>query len=145
MASVVAPERLPEAALRAEIRLLGQLLGDTLQEHEGKALYELEESIRLRTKNLRQHYDSRQEAALLADLDQIQLPDAARLIRAFATYFQLVNLAELERQARAVADDSQQRGPLDQSLARCLELGVTAKDVSRVLETLEVRPVLTAH
>jgi len=34
---------LVEAGLRAEIRLLGQLLGYTLREHEGVPLYELEE------------------------------------------------------------------------------------------------------
>src|SRR6202022_878460 len=55
---------LPEAGLRAEIRLLGQLLGETLREHEGLALYELEESIRLRTKELRQRYDATEEASL---------------------------------------------------------------------------------
>ena len=94
---------LVEAGLRAEIRLLGQLLGETLREHEGVSFYELEESIRLRTKALRQEYEPAGEAALVAELDRVPLEDAARLVRAFATYFQLVNLAELERQARAVA------------------------------------------
>src|SRR5207302_5051239 len=88
-----------EAGLRAEIRLLGQLLGETLREHEGLPLYELEESIRLRTKALRQEYDAAAEATLVDELGRISLDDAARLVRAFATYFQLVNLAELERQA----------------------------------------------
>src|SRR5260370_14663815 len=37
---------LPEAGLRAEIRLLRQVLGETLREHDGVALYELEEAIR---------------------------------------------------------------------------------------------------
>src|SRR6195256_2122782 len=74
---------LPEAGLRAEIRLLGQLLGATLREHEGLALYELEESIRLRTKELRQRYDAAEEVALVAELGRIPLEDAARLVRAF--------------------------------------------------------------
>src|SRR6202045_2876698 len=109
---------LPEAGLRAEIRLLGQLLGDTLREHEGVALYELEESIRLRTKELRQRYDAADEAALVAELGRIPLEDAARLVRAFATYFQLVNLAELERQARSVAETMDDVGELDRSVPR---------------------------
>ena len=143
MASVVATDRLPEAALRAEIRLLGQLLGDTLREHEGHDLYELEESIRLRTKALRQQYDPQAEASLLAELERIPLRDAARLVRAFATYFQLVNLAELERQARAVAGSPAEG--LERSIARCAEVGVIPAEVSRVLGELEIRPVLTAH
>src|SRR5438309_2061441 len=136
---------LVEAGLRAEIRLLGQLLGETLREHEGLALYELEESIRLRTKALRQQYDSAKETELVAELGRIPLADAARLVRAFATYFQLVNLAELERQARAVLEAADEAGDLDRSLARCAEHGVPAARVAATLEQLEVRPVLTAH
>ncbi|TMG41958.1 MAG: phosphoenolpyruvate carboxylase, partial [Chloroflexi bacterium] len=136
---------LVEAGLRAEIRLLGQLLGETLREHEGLALYELEESIRLRTKALRQQYDSAKETELVAELGRISLADAARLVRAFATYFQLVNLAELERQARSVIETGDETGELDRSVARCAEDGVPAARVAAILEQLEVRPVLTAH
>ena len=136
---------LVEAGLRAEIRLLGQLLGETLREHEGLALYELEESIRLRTKALRQQYDSAKETELVAELGRIPLADAARLVRAFATYFQLVNLAELERQARSVIETGDETGELDRSVARCAEDGVPAARVAAILEQLEVRPVLTAH
>ncbi|MEA2635729.1 MAG: phosphoenolpyruvate carboxylase [Chloroflexota bacterium] len=136
---------LVEAGLRAEIRLLGQLLGETLREHEGLPLYELEESIRLRTKALRQQHDSADEAALVAELDRIPLPDAARLVRAFATYFQLVNLAELERQARSVQESGDERGEFDRLLAACAAQHIPAERITRILEQLEVRPVLTAH
>ncbi len=136
---------LPEAGLRAEIRLLGQLLGATLREHEGLALYELEESIRLRTKELRQRYDATEEVALVAELGRIPLGDAARLVRAFATYFQLVNLAELERQARAVAETTEDAGELDRSVARFAAQHIPADRLTATLEQLEVRPVLTAH
>jgi phosphoenolpyruvate carboxylase len=136
---------LPEAGLRAEIRLLGQLLGETLREHEGLALYELEESIRLRTKELRQRYDPNDEATLVAELGRIPLEDAARLVRAFATYFQLVNLAELERHARSVAETSDDVGELDRSVARFAAQHIPADRLTATLEQLEVRPVLTAH
>ncbi|TMF57080.1 MAG: phosphoenolpyruvate carboxylase, partial [Chloroflexi bacterium] len=145
MSVTVTETTLVEAGLRAEIRLLGQLLGETLREHEGLPLYELEESIRLRTKALRQHYDSTKESELVTELGRISLPDAARLVRAFATYFQLVNLAELERQARSVIETGDEVGELDRSVARCAEHGVPDVRVAAVLEQLEVRPVLTAH
>jgi phosphoenolpyruvate carboxylase len=145
MAGLAGVDTLPEAGLRAEIRLLGQLLGETLRQHEGVQLYELEESIRLRTKALRQEYDREKEAELVADLDRIPLDDAARLVRAFATYFQLVNLAELERQARSVAQQAEAEGDLALSLRRCAEHGVSAERVTAIVAELEVRPVLTAH
>src|SRR3989442_2199408 len=136
---------LVEAGLRAEIRLLGQLLGETLREHEGLTLYELEESIRLRTKALRQQYDSAKETELVAELGRIPVADTARLVRVFATCFRLVNLAELERQARSVIETGDETGELDRSVARCAEHGVPDARVVAVLERLEVRPVLTAH
>ena len=136
---------LVEAGLRAEIRLLGQLLGETLREHEGLPLYELEESIRLRTKALRQQYDAADEAELVAELDRLPLEDAARLVRAFANYFQLVNLAELERQARSVQESAEERGEFERLLAACAAQKLPAERIARVLQGLEVRPVLTAH
>src|SRR6202171_4194452 len=119
MSASTTQSTLVEAGLRAEIRLLGQLLGETLREHEGLPLYELEESIRLRTRALRQQYDVADEAGLVAELDQIPLDDAARLVRAFATYFQLVNLAELERQARSVRESGDERGEFERLLGAC--------------------------
>ena len=136
---------LVEAGLRAEIRLLGQLLGETLREHEGLPLYELEESIRLRTRALRQQYDADDEVGLVAELDRIPLGDAARLVRAFATYFQLVNLAELERQARSVRESGDEKGEFDRLLAACATQQVPRERIARILKELEVRPVLTAH
>src|SRR5256886_3280606 len=145
MSASITEATLPEAGLRAEIRLLGQLLGETLREHEGVALYELEESIRQRTKELRQRYDAAEEEALVAELGRLPMEDAARLVRAFATYFQLVNLAELERQARSVAETTEDAGELDRSIARFKAQRIPAERVTATLEQLEVRPVLTAH
>src|SRR5947209_17169250 len=145
MSASITEATLPEAGLRAEIRLLGQLLGETLREHEGVALYELEESIRLRTKELRQRYDAGEEVALVAELGRIPLEDAARLVRAFATYFQLVNLAELERQARSLQESGDERGEFDRLLAACAAQHVHAERIEWVLHELDVRPGRTAH
>src|SRR5260370_6702941 len=136
---------LPEAGLRAEIRLLGQLLGETLREHEGVALYELEESIRQRTKELRQRYDATEEGALVAELGRIPLDDAARLVRAFATYFQLVNLAELERQARSVAETTEDVGELDRSIARFAPQPIPPAPLPPTPAHIQARPALPPH
>ncbi|TME44504.1 MAG: phosphoenolpyruvate carboxylase [Chloroflexi bacterium] len=99
----------------------------------------------MRTKALRQEYEPAGEAALVAELDRVPLEDAARLVRAFATYFQLVNLAELERQARAVAAIAREQQPLMQSLAHCVACGVSSDQLAAAFRRFEVRPVLTAH
>src|SRR6202140_4488892 len=134
MSTSTTQSTLVEAGLGAEIRLLGQLLGETLREHEGLPLYELEESIRLRTRALRQQYDAADEAGLVAELGQLPLEDAARLVRAFATYFQLVNLAELERQARSVRESGDERGEFERLLTVCAAQHVPAERIARILQ-----------
>src|SRR6202022_1060629 len=80
-----------------------------------------------------------------AELGRIPLEDAARLVRAFATYFQLVNLAELERQARSVAETSEDVGELDRSVARFAAQRISAERLTATLEELEARPGSTAN
>jgi phosphoenolpyruvate carboxylase len=132
-----------EESLRSEVRMLGALLGDALRAHEGPELFDLVEQVRARTKALR--YSAGGDEAGLEDLLQgLELATASRLVRAFASYFQLVNLAELEWTDRG-AVDAPGSSAFDSLLARCREHGVPAAAVARLLERLEVVPVLTAH
>src|SRR4051812_28602876 len=69
------------AGLRADIRRLGRLLGESLVRQEGQELLDLVERVRTLT---RQESERDEAARLLADLD---VPTATALVRAFATYF----------------------------------------------------------
>jgi phosphoenolpyruvate carboxylase len=132
-----------EESLRSEVRMLGALLGDALRAHEGEELFDLVEQVRARTKALR-YPGSGDEVALEELLQGVDLATASRLVRAFASYFQLVNLAELEWTDRG-AVDAPASPAFDSLLARCRDRGVPAAAVARLLERLEVVPVLTAH
>src|SRR5262245_23657493 len=86
----------PAEALRRDVSYLGRLLGDTLVEQEGPALLALEESIRALAKSRRAggghaavHAAGLAMQRTIAALD---LGTAERVARAFAHYFQLVNL-----------------------------------------------------
>ena len=86
---VPVPESLPDgeqAALRADIRRLGNLLGEALVRQEGQDLYDLVEEVRRLTRE-----DGDRAAALLADID---VAIGIRLVRAFAMYFHLANVTE---------------------------------------------------
>lgn len=132
-----------EESLRSEVRMLGTVLGDTVRAHEGEALFDLVEEVRARTKALR-YSESGDEAGLEELLRRVDLATASRLTRAFASYFQLVNLAELEWSDRTALDPGAP-GLFDLLLARCRALGVPAEAVAQVLQGLELVPVLTAH
>ncbi len=93
-------DRDQDQPLRDDIRLLGRLLGDTIREQEGKAIFELIERLRIMSVRLHRDDDqiARQELeAILAELSPEQAP---RLVRA-ATYFShLANIAEDQHHIR---------------------------------------------
>lgn len=140
--------------LRRDVRHLGALLGEVIREQEGEATLELEERIRLLAIARRR---GPREERLAADrelseiLERLSLGDAEAMIRAFATYFQLVNLAEQHhriRRARAYAMDAEeppQRGSLAAILLLAQERGVSAAAARAAIASLEVTLTLTAH
>src|SRR6266545_3182941 len=83
-----------DAALRADIRRLGTLLGYSLTRQEGRDLLDLVERVRTLVRT-----DADSAAAELADLD---VATATKLARAFSTYFHLANITEQVHRAREV-------------------------------------------
>ena len=91
-----------DAELRAEIRRLGVILGQTLAEVEGQDLLDRVESVRQMVR------EDPEGAA--RTLDELELVDAIRLARAFSTYFNLANVAEQVFRAKELAADRQATG-----------------------------------
>ncbi len=124
------------AALRADIRRLGELLGETLVRQEGAELLELVERVRALTRS-----DGEAAARLLGRTD---LATATKLVRAFSTYFHLANVTEQVHRGRELRARRAQEGGL---LARTADRLKDA-DPDHLRETvahLGVRPVFTAH
>src|SRR6476661_8081797 len=96
-------------ALRADMRLLSTLLGETLVRQGGEDLLKLVEQVRgLARAVLRE--GSAEIRSLLSTLD---VGTAVQLARAFSTYFQLANVAEqLHRSREQRARVGGRRGPL---------------------------------
>ncbi|RJK97902.1 phosphoenolpyruvate carboxylase [Frankiales bacterium YIM 75000] len=125
------------AALRADIRRLGRLLGETLVRQEGQELFDLVERVRALVRE-----DSEAAAALLDGLDTAT---AARLVRAFSTYFQLANVTEQVHRGRELARQRREQGGwLEQAAGEIAAAGL-GEDARRGIAGLEVRPVFTAH
>ncbi|MCX5200729.1 phosphoenolpyruvate carboxylase [Streptomyces sp. NBC_00237] len=128
------PNTSPE--LRADVRRLGDLLGETLVRQEGPELLELVERVRALTRS-----DGEAAAELLGDTD---LETAARLVRAFSTYFHLANVTEQVHRGREMRELRAQEGGL---LARTADLLKDAdpEHLQQTVKNLNVRPVFTAH
>ena len=87
-----APTRSPHAPLQSDVRLLGELLGATLREQHGIALYETVERVRALAKDARTGRVGREELA--RTLYALSVPDALTVARAFAHFLGLANIAE---------------------------------------------------
>ncbi|MGN6242784.1 MAG: phosphoenolpyruvate carboxylase [Motilibacteraceae bacterium] len=138
VATPSAPVGDDHAALRADIRRLGTLLGESLVRQEGPELLELVERVRLLVRE-----DSAAAATLLDDVD---LPTATRLVRAFSTYFHLANISEQVHRARELAAERARSGGwLAQAVEDVAASGLSADEVTARVRSLAVRPVFTAH
>ncbi|WP_367138116.1 MULTISPECIES: phosphoenolpyruvate carboxylase [Streptomyces] len=124
------------AALRADIRRLGDLLGETLVRQEGEELLDLVERVRALTRS-----DGEAAAELLGATD---LETAAKLVRAFSTYFHLANVTEQVHRGRELGAKRAAEGSI---LARTADQLKEAdpEHVQQTVENLGVRPVFTAH
>jgi phosphoenolpyruvate carboxylase len=139
------------AQLRREVRLLGDLLGQTLVEAEGPDLFEDVERLRHATIDLRGSRGAEREALarrVVELIDSLELDRAGSVARAFTVYFQLVNLAEERHRVRVLRERSHAPGQVRESLAATaaeLRDGVGEAAFRELLTRLEVTPVLTAH
>jgi len=140
----------PHKPLRQDVRLLGELLGDTLRTHEGAQLLETVERVRTMAKTSRAR-DDRDFQALAAELEQLPVDAAIPLARAFTHFLNLANVAEQHhriRRRRAYLRDpaaSPQRGSSDETFARLLARGVPPDALHHAICALEIELVLTAH
>lgn len=143
-----APPPASDAALRGDIKALGELLGRTLVRQEGEYLFDLVEQIRALTRSA--DADAADEAQ--ARLAEIDLGTAIRLVRAFSSYFYLANVTEQVHRARELHGE---RATTGSWLSRAVErIGAAIEDpeskvtrdwVEEVISRLSVRPVFTAH
>jgi phosphoenolpyruvate carboxylase len=136
----------PDAPLRANVRLLGDVLGQVLVEQEGEELLQLEEQIRGLARAARETGDS---AALKETIAGLDLERQSAVLRAFSLFFQLANLAEqhhrLRRRRQYEHEGRVPRESLADAVNRLRVAGLGDTDLLAAAERLEVRPVLTAH
>ncbi|HEY1874503.1 MAG TPA: phosphoenolpyruvate carboxylase [Steroidobacteraceae bacterium] len=136
--------------LRDDVHALGALVGAILREQGGEQLFELVELDRVAA--IRGRGGSREARAELAACVRDRPPALARdLLRAFAMWFQVVNLAEQVHRIRRRRDyflkDSQrpQPGGVEDALGALKAKGLSQQEVCELIGTLSIQPVLAPH
>ena len=140
----------PHKPLRDDVRLLGELLGDTIRTQAGEHIFATVERVRALAKSGRAGNDA--DFRVLADeLSRMPVADALPVTRAFAHFLHLANIAEqhhrVRRRREYLRDPSAapQRGSCEDGFARLIAAGVTPGRLHASVSALQVELVLTAH
>ena len=96
------------APLRDDVRMLGELLGDTLRLREGQALFDTVERVRALSKDARAG-KAHDVGALAGVLRDLPVEAALPVARAFSHFLTLANIAEQHHRVRRRRD--YQRNP----------------------------------
>ena len=128
--------------LHDDVRRLGALLGQVVEESGGNDLYDDVEQLRRAARDVRRGSYEIDPQQLV---DALDLAQAERVARAFTVLFHLVNLAEERHRVRVLRSrDRTSLDPSRDSLAGAvMELG--AETAVQTLHDVEVHPVFTAH
>ena len=133
-----------DEALRADVRRLGDLLGQTLVRQEGQELLDLVESVRKAVR----------EGSGAEVLKDLSVADSIQLVRAFSTYFHLANVAEQVNRVRILAASRDQGSSwISRAVDKIAEAQkaqtpghqFSQSDLEQWISELSVRPVFTAH
>ena len=140
--------------LRNDIRLLGRILGDTVREQEGDAIFDIVERVRQTAVRFARDGDpdagKTTRAELAALLDPLSRDTTQAVVRAFSYFLQLANIAEDEhhirrRRAHDLAGSPPREGSLVHALDQLDESKVAPETIADFFANAVVAPVLTAH
>ncbi|UVI29774.1 phosphoenolpyruvate carboxylase [Paenibacillus spongiae] len=137
--------------LRRDVRFLGNILGDVLVHQGGRELLDIVEKIREMSKALRAEFIPELYEEFKQVINGLNPEIRHQVIRAFAIYFQLVNIAEQNHRIRRIRDyersagETVQRGSIESAIQVLKEQGIAVDDVKSMLEGISLELVMTAH
>jgi phosphoenolpyruvate carboxylase len=133
-------------ALRDNVRLLGDLLGQNIQEHLGQEFLDKLEAIRAAAKQDRGESAGDASPELVRLLQGLGDDEVVFVARAFNQFLNLANIAEQYHGVRRNRTDKEAGlETFDELLARLTSEGVSQTELTHLLEELKIEFVLTAH
>jgi phosphoenolpyruvate carboxylase len=140
----------PHRPLRDDVRLLGELLGQTLRAIEGDELFGAVERVRALAKRARAGANDDFET-LAGELSRMPVEFALPVARAFSHFLHLANIAEQHHRIRRrrvyerEKNAPPQRGACAEAFPRFLASGISPEALHQAVASLRIELVLTAH
>jgi phosphoenolpyruvate carboxylase len=137
--------------LRRDVRFLGNILGEVLVHQGGNELLDIVEKIREMSKSLRAHYIEDLFNEFKQTIQTLDPDRRHQVIRAFAIYFQLVNIAEQNHRVRRKRDyerstgEEVQPGSIESMILELKERNIPQDEVQEILKGISLELVMTAH
>ena len=136
--------------LRARVKLFGNLLGNVLLSNAGAKVYDAVEKLRTGFIELHKEEDSQKRQQLMSLIESLDEETLNQVVRAFSTYFSLVNVAEeasqLQLRRRQIRNGGNLWiGSFDSALRDLVDMGMSAERLQTLLDRLTYIPVITAH
>lgn len=146
--TIEVPEK--DLPLRDDIRLLGRILGDTVREQQGEAVFGVVERIRQTSIRFHRDEDDAARRELEATLNGLSRGQAIHIIRAYSFFSHLANIAEdrhhiRRTRAHALAASAPREGTMAYALALAKQAGISRAQLHAFFATAQIEPVLTAH
>lgn len=137
--------------LRRDVRFLGNILGEVLVHQGGRELLDIVEKIREMSKALRAEFVPELYEEFKSTISRLSPEVRHQVIRAFAIYFQLVNIAEQNHRIRRKRDyersagESVQPGSIEDAVQTLKHKNISIDDVKSIINSISLELVMTAH
>ena len=137
-----------DKALRSLVRTLGGILGSVVKDNAGADVFDAVEELRNGYIDLHQNPDDEKAQTLQTFMSSLDVDTLTDVIRAFNSYFTLINIAEelyqhIDRRQKVKQGGTLWRGSFDQAIRDVSQNSDV--QITELIKEFEYRPVFTAH
>lgn len=139
-----------DKALRRQVKLFGNILGEVLREHAGQRAFAAVEALRKGHISLRKQDNLTKRARLSRLIETLDAETLTHVVRAFSIYFSLVNIAEetyshVQRRKDVDKSGPRWKGSFKQTFQEMKQQGISQIQMQTLFNHLAYIPVITAH
>ncbi|MEI8025165.1 MAG: phosphoenolpyruvate carboxylase [Pseudomonadota bacterium] len=144
------PAAATDAALRDDVKLLGNILGSVIRSQSGELVFESIETVR-RLSKMGREQGGTQFSAIQSHLAKLSDQDSCQVARGFEHFLTLANIAEQvhrvrrRREFQLDRNAKPQRGSIEAVLLDLSTDGFSSEEIFKTLSEIKVDLVLTAH